>query len=64
VILAMKMDLDKLKKENKKIPYMLEIFEKEVLSKMSEKEFSDLEEKIFQIYDEDIIPSEIKNKLF
>lgn len=64
VILAMKMDLDKLKKENKKIPYMLEIFEKEVLLKMSEKEFSDLEEKIFQIYNEDIIPSEIKNKLF
>jgi len=30
---------------------------------MSEDDFRILEEKLFKVYDEDIIPSEIKNKI-
>ncbi|MDD4530017.1 MAG: hypothetical protein PHO80_00485 [Candidatus Gracilibacteria bacterium] len=63
VILSMKLSFDKFKKEGKTIPFILKIFEKEVLSKMHNEDFENLSEKLLKVYDENIIPEEILSKL-
>lgn len=44
-------------------PKILQIFEQEVIKKYDNKYFEDLEKKLWKIYDKDIIPMEIKNKI-
>jgi hypothetical protein len=45
------------------LPYILKIFNDEVFCKLSKDDIKKLEEKLFKIYDEDIIPEEIKEKI-
>ncbi|MCD5385191.1 hypothetical protein LRZ95_00820 [Candidatus Gracilibacteria bacterium] len=47
-----------------KLPYILEIFKKEVLKKFKKYDLEKLEKKLGNIYDEDIIPKEIKKLVF
>lgn len=47
-----------------KLPYILEIFKKEVLKKFKKDDLEKLEKKLGNIYDEDIIPKEIKKLVF
>ncbi|MBT3727359.1 hypothetical protein HOG21_07025 [bacterium] len=42
------------------MPYILEIFKKEVLNKLKEADINKIEKKLDRIYEDDIIPSEIK----
>ncbi|MEA3387583.1 MAG: hypothetical protein U9Q66_04340 [Patescibacteria group bacterium] len=51
------------KKENIELPYILDIFNNEVDSIISDHEYLDLENKISKVYSEDLIPIEIKNKI-
>ncbi len=44
-------------------PQILQIFDEKVIKKYDEKYFEDLEKKLWNIYDEDIIPLVIKNKI-
>jgi UDP-N-acetyl-alpha-D-muramoyl-L-alanyl-L-glutamate epimerase len=44
----------------KTLPYILEIFKKEVLNKLKEADINKIEKKLDRIYEDDIIPSEIK----
>jgi hypothetical protein len=64
VIMAMYMYYNKLKKSNSELPFILNIFEKEISPKMNQSDFVDLEKKLFTLYvEEDIIPQNIKFKL-
>ena len=64
VIMAMYMYYNKLKKSNSELPFILNIFEKEISPKMNQSDFVDLENKLFTLYvEEDIIPQNIKFKL-
>lgn len=49
---------------DKKLPFILDIFNKEVLYKMTTLKLKNIEKKLVTIYNEDIIPAEIKNNLF
>jgi len=61
VVLAMYMYYKKLKENNIEIPFILKIFEKEILSNMTKSDFIDLEKKLLNVYlDEDLIPENIK----
>ncbi len=61
VIYAMNITLKKFKKEEKQIPYILLVFEKEVKNKYDKKFFSDLEQKLFKIYNEEtLIPEKFR----
>lgn len=46
------------------IPYILKIFKKDVLYNMSELDIKKLEKKLVRIYDDDIIPIELKKLIF
>ena len=61
IILAMKKSINKF--WNKELPYILALFKKEIINKLKEKDFIKIENKLLKIYDEDIIPLYIKNKL-
>jgi tryptophan synthase alpha subunit len=57
----MNITLKKFKKEEKQIPYILLVFEKEVKNKYDKKFFSDLEQKLFKIYNEEtLIPEKFR----
>jgi len=58
VIYAMNLQLEKLKKEGENLPFILQIFEKEVKSKYDESYFLELENKLFKIYIEETLISE------
>jgi hypothetical protein len=38
-----------------KIPYILQLFEKEILPNLNDEKISDLETKLFMDYDEDVL---------
>ena len=62
VVLAMYMYYKQI--NSKKIPIVLKIFEKDILSQINKSDFIDLEKKLFNLYtDEDLIPENIKSKL-
>jgi len=52
------------KYDSKKLPYILNIFKKEVLNKFSNDELIKLEKKFGIVDEDDIIPSEIKKLIF
>jgi len=52
-----------LKNYNDKLPYILNIFKNEVLIKLDQKTLENLEKKLLKVYDDDIIPKELKNIL-
>ena len=62
VIISMKKSIYKI--WNWKIPYILKKFKKEVINKFKENDFIKIEDKLLKIYDEDLIPKYIKNKVF
>jgi predicted RNA methylase len=45
------------------LPYILKIFLEDVDTKMIKNDFIKIENKLLKIYDDDIIPDEIKNKI-
>ena len=49
---------------NNNLPFILKIFKDEVLIKFSEKDLNNIEKKLGKIYDQDIIPEEIKKIIF
>jgi hypothetical protein len=56
--------LNNFKKERKQIPYILSIFEKEMKNKYNESFFTDLETKLFKIYNEEtLIPEKFRKLL-
>jgi hypothetical protein len=56
--------LNNLKKEEKQIPYILSIFEKEVKIRFDELFFTDLETKLFKLYNEEsLIPEKFRKLL-
>ncbi len=57
VVLAMMNAMDKYDSES--LPYILEIFEREVMNSMSDEEREKLEKKLFKIYRADTIPESI-----
>ncbi|MDD3302122.1 MAG: hypothetical protein PHN31_01075 [Candidatus Gracilibacteria bacterium] len=64
VVYAMNEALAKFKKEKKDIPYILEIFEKEVKKNYDEVFFLNLKNKLFTVYNQEtLIPEEIKTKI-
>ena len=64
VIYAMNKFLNNFKKERKQIPYILSIFEKEMKNKYNESFFTDLETKLFKIYNEEtLIPEKFRKLL-
>ena len=62
VIYSMYKSLDKYK-ENK-LPYILEVFKKDVLNKMKDEDLKNIEKKLVRIWWWDIIPSELKELIF
>lgn len=61
VIYAMNLHFEKLKKEDKNIPFILQIFEKEVKNKYDENTLKNLSEKLFKVYNEEtIIPEKFR----
>jgi hypothetical protein len=63
VVWAMYKYYNKLKKSDIEMPFVLKVFEKEILSNMSESDFTDLEKKLLKVYvNEDLIPQNIKSK--
>jgi hypothetical protein len=48
----------------KNIPYILKIFKKEVLPNINENNLKNTQKKLVRIYNEDIIPSELKELIF
>ena len=64
VVYAMNEALAKFKKEKKDIPYILEIFEKEVKKNYDDVFFLNLKNKLFTVYNQEtLIPEEIKTKI-
>lgn len=63
VILSMKKSLDLYLKENLELPYILNIFKEEIDLNMSNNNYTLLEEKLYNISNNDIIPNLIKNKI-
>lgn len=64
VILAMYLYYKQLKLHWRLIPYIIDIFQKEVLSKMNEEDFRALEKKLLHLrIDQDYIPQDIKQLL-
>ena len=61
VILAMMISWEKEKES--KLPFMLKLFEKEVLTNLESSYIKSLKEKILSYHDEDLIPKEIKVKI-
>ena len=61
VMIAMNLAIKKYKPDN--IPYILQIFKKEILSRISLQEIKKLEKKLFKIERDDNIPVELKNIL-
>lgn len=63
VVWAMYVYYNKLKKDNIEIPFILKIFEKEILPTMTESDFKNLEKKLLKLsINEDLIPQNIKFK--
>jgi hypothetical protein len=58
----MNKSINKYNKEN--LPFILNIFKKEVLEKTNQNLLKDLEKKFVTIDDEDIIPTEFKKLIF
>jgi hypothetical protein len=46
-----------------KSPFILEIFEREILSKLDKNYLKNLEKKLLKVYDDDIIPPDFKKKV-
>ncbi len=63
VAYAMNKTIKKIKVEKKEIPYILQIFEKEILSKYDENFFKKEKEKLFKIYNEETIIPDIFKKI-
>ena len=61
VIYSMYKSLDKYKN---KLPYILEIFNNEVLIKFNKNNLTNIEKKLWNIFSQDIIPEEIKKIVF
>lgn len=49
--------------DEEKLPFILQIFKNEILSKMQESEFKNIEKKLVTIYNDDIIPTQFKDIL-
>jgi hypothetical protein len=52
------------KYDNKELPFILNIFKKEILQKINPNLLENLEKKFVSIDDEDIIPKEFKKLIF
>jgi len=64
VVLAMYMYYKKIKDDSLELPFVLWMFEREIISNMNEYDFDVLEKKLLNLYDnEDLIPENIKSKL-
>ncbi len=50
-------------KNYKELPYILDIFKKEVLINLQKKYLNNLEKKLLKVYNDDIIPQNFKNKI-
>lgn len=65
VVLAMYLYYQTLIQNNLKLPFIIQIFERDILSKMEKSDFKNLEKKLFHLYNDlDFIPHDIRDKLF
>jgi tryptophan synthase alpha subunit len=55
--------IKKFKAEDKEIPYILQIFEKEILNKYDENFFKKEKEKLFKIYNEETLIPSVFNRI-
>lgn len=64
VIYSMYETIEKQYKNSKNLPFILDIFKKELLNKFDTKNIKNIEKKLVTIYNDDIIPTQLKNIIF